>query len=360
MSPASRQRYFWEGCAVLLIIATIGVAAQGSCRMDDGGPGECIELLQCQQHVSVITAIRSGRAPTSEYARLRRLVCAIRAGNVLLLCCPAESLLPSDCGLTAQPDRIVGGEDAYVGGWPWIAMLYGSPTPSSDKLFFCGGSLITSRYVLTAAHCIYRGDVSTIDLVRLGEHTVSRDIDCENNDFGQQRCAPHPQDIRPESAVLHPNYDRPGCLRCNDIALIRLSANARLNEFVRPVCLPINPVQQMGFAASEFIGKFGWAAGWGSVGRSLFDTRQPDVLQQVQLQVLSCSSPGVLCALGPGKDTCRGDSGGPFVLSDSRGLRFFLVGVTSSGNVVCATEGVSTRYTAVHEHIPWITQTLRP
>lgn len=58
------------------------------------------------------------------------------------------------CG-NSNANRIVGGEIVTVGSMPWMALLHYEPTDRTHfKRFMCGGSLISPRYVLTAAHCL--------------------------------------------------------------------------------------------------------------------------------------------------------------------------------------------------------------
>ena len=58
-----------------------------------------------------------------------------------------------ECGIEGPPasqslNRIVGGHESEVGQWPWMVALF------IDDAWFCGGSLISASFVLTAAHCV--------------------------------------------------------------------------------------------------------------------------------------------------------------------------------------------------------------
>jgi secreted trypsin-like serine protease len=59
------------------------------------------------------------------------------------------------CGI-ANSDRIVGGRNASMGAYPWLALIGYSSKEFKDKgvTFRCGGSVITETYVITAAHCV--------------------------------------------------------------------------------------------------------------------------------------------------------------------------------------------------------------
>lgn len=54
------------------------------------------------------------------------------------------------CGIAPLNTKIVGGEDAAPGSWPWQASIH------QGSSHICGGSLINNQYVLTAAHCFIR------------------------------------------------------------------------------------------------------------------------------------------------------------------------------------------------------------
>ena len=84
---------------------------------------------------------------------------------------------------------MVGGEEAEENSLPWMAAL-GARLTNGDNYWFCGGSFIGQRLVLTAAHCIPElGAGYSLDLVRLGAHDLSQDTEVGAVDYRVERRA---------------------------------------------------------------------------------------------------------------------------------------------------------------------------
>lgn len=72
---------------------------------------------------------------------------------------------------------------------------------------------------------------------------------------------------------------------------------------------------------------------------------------------------GQICAGGElGKDSCRGDSGGPlmYAFTEPGALNWFVTGIVSFGPSPCGLQGWPGVYTKVSEYVPWIISKLRP
>ncbi|XP_050497180.1 venom protease-like isoform X1 [Diabrotica virgifera virgifera] len=240
---------------------------------------------------------------------------------------------------------IVGGTPAEAGEFPFMVAIGFNTT--SDR-WRCGGTLISTRFVVTAAHCCYTRDAGKPSVVRVGELDLASDQD------GSVYA-----DYLISRVIVHPGYSAP--YKYNDIALLETQQPVVFTNFTRPACLNLNH----NVAQSQAI-----ATGWGKtdfagdasdrllkVTLNLYDNQRcqrtfPPNNKELPRGIEST----MLCAghLEGGKDTCYGDSGGPLVVTKKGNMcQFFLVGVTSFGKL-CGQKNTPAIYTRVSEYIPWI------
>ncbi|KAM4715238.1 testisin-like [Anableps anableps] len=244
------------------------------------------------------------------------------------------------CGIVPYNFKIVGGQDASPGSWPWQVDL------KRYVMHWCGGSLINKRWVLTAAHCVANTTVSIWE-VSLGRQRLRGD----NTKTGVNR--------KIVKIIVHPKFN----FRTfeNDIALLRLSSPVKFTSYIRPVCLAAS--------GSRFNnGTDSWVTGWGNVAEGV-PLPAPQTLQEVKVPVIGnrqCNcllgkgtvKDNMICAgvLPGGKDSCQGDSGGPMVSKQSS--RWIQSGVVSFG-YGCARPSVPGVYTRVSRYQSWINSRIR-
>ncbi|XP_053613895.1 CLIP domain-containing serine protease HP8-like isoform X2 [Plodia interpunctella] len=277
---------------------------------------------------------------------------------------PNFHLLPTDCGLVYENDRILGGKRTSLFEMPWMVLIaYDS---ARGRKLSCGATLISEWYVLTAAHCVtLLGDRLTLRGVVLGEHDVRQDPDCERT-VNITSCAPSVLNVDIDEVQAHTGYTRQTLH--DDIALIRLAEPANFSlDSMKPICLPTTPELQK----QDLVGHLGVVAGWGATEDGL----QSPILLSVELPVISnkdCMAAyngtirlydGQLCAGGvPDKDSCGGDSGGPLMYYGSVGgvgNRMVQRGIVSYGSKRCGIGGFPGVYTRVGSYMKWILDHMR-
>merc|ERR1711971_602031 len=279
-----------------------------------------------------------------------------------------------ECGARLTSEQVIGGDDSKLGEFPYMALL--GYALDGIIYYLCGGSVLNSRHVLTAAHC--HNDERPIRRVVVGEHTLNTSPDCrKSGDF----CLPKNETLAIDKVIKHPRWNRAEFYNGYDIALVRVKGHISLfgmsndiESYVSPICLPWNS-NDPGYSTTA--GQVLTATGWGTttnkrtiVNKNYDDLRAATgILQRVSLKAInktSCQeyytsanySLQVCAGDEKGKDTCKGDSGGPLVTRTISGT-YYQAGIVSYGSKNCAS-GVPAIYTRVSGFVDWIIDNLEP
>jgi len=253
------------------------------------------------------------------------------------------------CGLAKRNTRIVGGQQTEVNEYPWQV---GIVSKGSSRVW-CGASLISNRWILTAAHCT-RGESASGIQALLGEH----DYESTKETTMVRMAISQIKD--------HPDYDH--STTDIDFSLLKMKKTVDFSKYphIRPICLPVD-------ASKNYADFTATVSGWGTLSSGGSTTNK---LREVDVKVLSNSdcknnydypsswiTSQMLCANvnGGGKDACQGDSGGPLVSSGtgdgvSAGQNYELIGVVSWGSG-CADANYPGIYARVTKQLDWIAST---
>uniref|UniRef100_T1IWG7 Peptidase S1 domain-containing protein n=1 Tax=Strigamia maritima TaxID=126957 RepID=T1IWG7_STRMM len=255
----------------------------------------------------------------------------------------------NECGIRplAFDGRIVGGSASSFGQWPWQVLVKEVAFLGFFSRNKCGGVLISSSFVLTAAHC--KPGFFKNFLVVLGEYDPASEYEL------------YPIVERNVRKVhQHPNFV-PSTFE-NDLALLELDKPVEFQLHIVPICLPTTD--------EDFTGAMGFVSGFGRLSSG---GRHASVLNHVSVPILSkkqcqeyfkASDTRVnvkdtyLCAgyKEGGKDSCEGDSGGPLAVERSNG-RWVLAGIVSNG-IKCALPNSPGIYTKISKFADWIKKKL--
>ncbi|KAI7802091.1 ST14 transmembrane serine protease matriptase a [Triplophysa rosa] len=242
------------------------------------------------------------------------------------------------CGKKAfKSSRIVGGQDAVEGEFPWLVSLH-----IKNMGHVCGGSIINERWLVTAAHCVqddgkFKYSQPGAWEAYLGLHTQKSKQTATRRNIKQ--------------VIAHPSYNP--YTYDYDIAVMELESPVTYSDTIRPICLPS--------AADVFpAGSTVTVSGWGAIREG---GTGANVLQKVSVRVINATvcnklmngqvTSRMTCAgiLTGQMDACQGDSGGPMIFTIND--RMYLAGVVSWGDG-CARKDKPGLYTTVPKFRGWI------
>lgn len=259
----------------------------------------------------------------------------------------AETRFPlneKNCG-TIHETRIVGGDEANPDDFPWMTAIIKSRPKDGEARPFCGGSLITRRHILTAAHCLESLAPRDV-LVRLGSY-----------DFDDSTASSLAPDLAIDQFRVPSNYSKK--THVADIAIMRLKTPLSTNDNYKTVCMPQ--------ARRSYVGAYGTVTGYGSQSQTF--RRAAPKLRQVTVPIWEnrkCSTvykknltESFMCAgyEEGGKDACQGDSGGP-LMTEGPNERMMVIGVVSHG-IGCGAPGYPGVYTRTSTYLDWIEKNTR-
>ncbi|XP_030035101.2 serine protease filzig-like [Manduca sexta] len=256
----------------------------------------------------------------------------------------------------------VGGRAAFPGEFPHMGAI-GWLGLKGEWLFKCGSSLISPKFVLTAAHCSKASALST-DLADPVPKIVR--LSHVNIDLATRDTVHLKYDVNIERIIVHPNYKPPK--KYYDIALMELDHEVGFWQMVHPACLWTSPdVKQLSAIAT--------LTGWGVLKEGNLDISPNlqaavvDFIGQHRCDALLAKKRNrhwsglqehQLCAgkLAGGVDACQGDSGGPLQVPKKLDINtpyklYYVVGVTAFG-FGCARRNLPGVYTRVSSFLDWI------
>ncbi|CAG0923919.1 unnamed protein product [Notodromas monacha] len=248
-----------------------------------------------------------------------------------------------ECGITST-ERIIGGRNANLGDYPWQVFL--RIQTSNGLKMSCGGSLISDKYVLTAAHCLTAAAVNVVKItVTVGSVEIT---DSNRGKSGLQ--------IVSTGWKVHPQWENDGI--DHDIGIITIPSIENQQVTWTPVCLPTKTTEDVEVPCiTSGFGKTSDDEGDKSEKRLKFirtKTLDNEECKRRSAFMSIYLKPSMICIGGEGgrETVCSGDSGGPLVKQESG--RFVLIGITSFGGTELCETPAPSAFTRVKHYLEYI------
>ncbi|KAJ8020319.1 Transmembrane protease serine 3 [Holothuria leucospilota] len=283
--------------------------------------------------------------------------CNLHSGYSTLQSYRPKHFLVKECGQRplyqdhSRFRRVVNGEKAVLGQWPWHVNIQYNRLPP------CSGVLIDADWVVTAAHCFY--NKYSRKMFEAGNLTVTA-ASLEIGDDSQ----PEEENMRKVRQIyMHPGYASERSIVNNDFMMLKLDEPFSLGPTIQTACVQI---------AADVIqpGAECYVAGWGKHYRTNLKNNLSPTLQysdvpllsrrecehyaaNVSRRQLSIFTKEKFCAGVWTKDwygPCQGDSGGPLVCFENNSKSWYVVGVVSYG-IKCGEIGFYTNVTSMLDYI---------
>ncbi|XP_029162142.1 serine protease snake-like [Nylanderia fulva] len=341
------------------------------CKLENGKTGVCKKIHDCP---SKLQEVMEGKRSSDSMERcgfqdFTEIVCCqynitdkigLRPAEIACREYENEIGTGSNKGPVARRDNevhfhIFSGMQAERGEFPYMVALgyQDDEDENSDIKYNCGGTLISSQYVLTAAHCVNNVQEKVPIEVRVGSEDLKND---------------EAQRIPILDVITHPRYKR--SMNYNDVAILKLRMPVRMTSDVRPICIQTKSLDNMDVSPNTSFIVIGWGATSFAEDGSSKLMKTPS-LSLVDRQSCSKSFTGfnklprglddnMLCVADTNvtrrSDACQGDSGGPLLML--AGPNQSIVGITAFGQTCGGT--VPGVYTAVYSYLEWIERQVWP
>ncbi|KAK9499756.1 hypothetical protein O3M35_002732 [Rhynocoris fuscipes] len=243
---------------------------------------------------------------------------------------PGARTTSCNCGRRyLSPARITNGKETKENEFPWMVLLnmYTHLGGGLMSMSYCGGSVITQRHVLTAAHCVVDKNTRKIlepqnVYVKLAEHH-------SRISSGKEK------EVRGKEIFVHEKYLQRGT---HDIAVIFTDQTIEYNDFIGPICL----TREHTPIFNKKITIMGWGQTETGRGSDVLLKSKATVIDNLLCDIVDFE----ICTHAQPSTTCFGDSGGPLVMIDPETNRFTQIAIVSRISESSCKKGI-----AIHTHV---------